>query len=186
MLSPDWRRVRLVDDYGEALAGKLADLPCDDGELLQRGDDDGPARLEGFLKLARRVLDVLHHAEGLLELADGALELAVEHAPVGDHDDRVEDASVVGIVQHREPVGEPGDGEALAAAGRVLDQVAPARAVVARVAHEPAHAVELLVAGEDEEAPAGLPPAVVLGLHLVDELADEVEHAVAAQIRSHR
>ena len=172
------RRMRLVDDDGEALAGKLADLLGDDGELLQRGDDDGPARLEGFAELARGVLDVLHHAEGLLELPDGALELAVEHAPVGHHDDRVEDAPVVGIVQHREPVGEPGDGEALAAAGRVLDQVAPARAVVARVAHEPAHAVELLVAGEDQEALAGLAPAIVLRLDLVDELADEVEDAV--------
>ena len=61
----------------------------------------------------------------------------------------------------------------------MLDQVALARAVVARVAHEPAHAVELLVAREDEEARAGLPPAVVLCLDLVDELTHEVEDAVA-------
>ena len=149
------------------------------GKLLQGGDDDGPARFEGFLELAGSVIDVLHHAEGLLELPDGGLELAVEHAPVGHHDDRVEDAPVVGSVQHREPVGEPGDGEALAAAGRVLDQVALARAVVARVADEPAHAVELLVAGEDQEALAGLPPAIVLRFDLVDELSDKVDDAVA-------
>ena len=172
------RRMRLVDDHGEALAGKLADLLGDDGELLQRGDDDRAPRFQGLAELPRGVLDVLHHAEGLLELPDGALELAVEHAAVGHHHDRVEDAPVVAIVQHREPVGEPGDGEALAAAGRVLDQVALAGAVVARVAHEPAHAVELLVAGEDQEAPAGLAPAIVLYLHLVDELTNEVEDAV--------
>ena len=107
------------------------------------------------------------------------LELAVEHAPVGDDHDRVEDAPVVGVVQRRELVGEPGDGEALAAAGRVLDQVALPRARRARVGDEPAHAVELLVAREDQEALAGLLALVVLLFDLVDELPDEVEHAVA-------
>ena len=38
----------------------------------------------------------------------------------------------------------------------------------ARVGHQPAHAVELLVAGEDQEAPAGLAPPVVFLFHLVD------------------
>ena len=124
------------------------------------------------------LVDVLHHAQGLLELPDGLLELAVEQPPVGHDDNRVEDAPVIPIVQHRELVGQPGDGEALAAAGRVLDQVAPAGAVVSCVAHKAAHAVELLVAGKDQVAPAGLAPALVLALNLVDELADEVEHAV--------
>ena len=114
-------RMRLVHDHGEALPGELADLFGDDRELLQRGDDDRPARLEGLAQLARRPVDVLHHPEGLLELPDGALELPVQHAAVGHHDDRVEDAPVLVVVQDRELVGEPGDGEALAAAGRVLD-----------------------------------------------------------------
>ena len=118
------RRVRFVHDHGEALAGKLADFIGDDRKLLQCGDDDGPARLQGLAELAGGLVDVLHHAEGLLELPDGPLELAVEHAPVGHHHHRVEDAPVVVVMQHREPVGEPGDGEALAAAGRMLDQVA--------------------------------------------------------------
>ena len=170
--------MRLVHDHREALAREPADLLGDDGELLQRGDDDRAAGLEGLAELARGLVDVLHHAEGLLELPDGALELAVEHAPVGHHDDRVEDPPVFAVVQHRELVGEPGDGEALAAAGRVLDQVALAGAVAARVADELADAVELLVAREDQKALAGLAPAVVLLLDLVDELADEVEDAV--------
>ena len=172
------RRVRLVHDHREALSGKLADLLGDDGELLERGDDDGSAPLEGLLELARGLVDVLDDAEGLLELPDRALELAVEHAPVGHHHDRVEDPPVVLVVQHRELVREPGDGEALAAAGRVLDQVSLTGAVVARVAHEPTDAVELLVAREDQEALAGAAPAVVLLLDLVDELPDQVEDAV--------
>ena len=173
------RRVRLVHDHGEALARQLADLLGDHRELLQRGDDDRLARFERLLELARGGVDVLDHAERLLELAHGRLELAVEHAPVGDDHDRVEDAPVVGVVQRRELVREPGDGVALAAAGRVLDQVALAGAVRARVRHQPAHGIELLVAREDQEALAGLAALVVLFLDLVDELADEVEHAVA-------
>ena len=126
--------MRLVHDHGEALARQLADLLRDHGELLERGDDDRLARLERLLELARGGVDVLHHAERLLELAHRGLELAVEHAPVGDDDDRVEDAPVARVVERRELVGEPGDGEALAAAGRVLDQVALPRARRARVA----------------------------------------------------
>ena len=81
-----------------------------------------------LLELAGGGVDVLHHAERLLELAHGGLELAVEHAPVGDDHDGVEDPPVRGVVERGELVGQPGDGEALAAAGRVLDQVALARA----------------------------------------------------------
>ena len=170
--------MRLVHDHGKALAGKLADLLGDDGKLLQRGHDDRPSGFQGLAELARGLVDVLHHTQGLLELPDGLLELAVEHTPVGHDHDRVENASVIPIVQHRELVGQPGNGEALAAARRVLDQVALAGAVVARVAHQPAHAVELLVARKDQVALPGLAPAVVLRLDLVDELADEVEQAV--------
>ena len=46
-------------------------------------------------------------------------------------------------------VGEPGDGVGLAAAGRVLDQVAPARAVLGGVGQELAHHVELVEARPD-------------------------------------
>ena len=81
-------------------------------------------------------------------------------------------------MQHRELVGQPGDREALAAASRVLDQVALAGAVVSRVAHQAAHAVELLVAGEDQEPLTGLAPSIVLRLDFVDELANQVEDAV--------
>ena len=61
----------------------------------------------------------------------------------------------------------------------MLDQITLAGAVVACVAYEPADAVELLVAREDEEVLPGSAPAVVLPLNLVDELADQVEDAVS-------
>ena len=171
--------MRLVDDEREPPAGQLADLGRNDRELLEGGDDDRLAGLERVLELARRRVDVLHHPEGLLELTDRALELAIEDPPVGDDHDRIEYAAVVLVVQGGEPVGEPGDGEALSAPCRVLDEVALPRSSPPCIDDEPAHAVELLVAGKDEEAPAGLAPVLVLFLDLVDELADEVEHAVA-------
>ena len=61
----------------------------------------------------------------------------------------------------------------------MLDQVALPGAVRPRIGDELAHAVELLVAREDQEALAGLAALLVLLLDLLDELADQVEHAVA-------
>lgn len=82
-------------------------------------------------------------------------------------------------MQRRELVGQPRDREALAAPGGVLDQVALPRPLLTGMRHQLAHAVELLVAREDQEAPAGLVALVVLLFNLVDELAHEVEHALA-------
>ena len=80
-------------------------------------------------------------------------------------------------MQRRKLVREPGDRVALAAPGGVLDQVALARTVPAGVGDHAPHGVELLVAWEDE---TGRPSALaLLLLHLVDELADQVENAVA-------
>jgi hypothetical protein len=62
------------------------------------------------------------------ELLDGVLDLLVEDPAVGDDDDRVEDRRLV-LLEPDELVREPRDGVRLAAARRVLDQVAPARAV---------------------------------------------------------
>jgi len=82
---------------------------------LQCGDDDRLAGFECFLELARRGVDVFDHAEGLFELADRGLELAVEDATIGDHHDGIEDAPVVRAVQGRQLVRKPGNGETLAA-----------------------------------------------------------------------
>ena len=77
----------------------------------------------------RVLVDPRDDAVGVLELVDRLLELAVEDHPVGDDDDLVEDLLVVGVVERREAVGEPGDGVGLARAGRVLDEVGVAGAV---------------------------------------------------------
>ena len=170
--------VRLVDDDREPLAGQVADLLGDDRKLLQRGDDDRLAGFQGLLELARSGVDVLHHPQGLLELAHRALELAVEHAPVGDDHDRVEDPAVLRVMERRELVGQPSDGVRLARARGVLDQVALPRALLPGVGHEASHRVELMVAGEDQGAGARLAALVVLLLDLVDELPYQIQDAV--------
>ena len=60
-----------------------------------------------------------------------------------------------------ELVREPGDGVALATPRRMLDQVAPARAVLGGVGQETTDDVELVVAGPDLGLPL-LPRRLVL------------------------
>jgi len=95
VLSPDCDECASSTITAKRLPGQLADLFGDHRKLLQRRDDDGLARLQRILELARGAVDVFDHAERLLELAHGGLELAVEHAPVGDHHDRIEDPPVI-------------------------------------------------------------------------------------------
>src|SRR5262245_21090930 len=61
----------------------------------------------------------------------------------------------------------------------MLDQIAPACALRAGIAHEFPYAVELLIARKDEKPLAGLSTLVVFFFDFLDELAHQVEHAVA-------
>ena len=84
-------------------------------------------------------------------------------------------------MQGGELVSQPSDGEALAAAGGVLNQVALSLPRCRRAsATKLTYAVELLVAWEDQVPPPRLAPRLVFLLHLVDELAHQVEDAVAS------
>ena len=73
---------------------------------------------------------------------------------------------------------EPGDGEALPASGRVLDQITLARAIDSGVAYQTTYAVELVVARKDEGSSPPTSPNISLLLKLVNELADEIEDAI--------
>ena len=169
--------MRFVDDHREPLSGKRSDLLGDHRELLERRDDDPLAGFQRRAELLRILVDLLDHPKRLLELGDRALKLAVQHAAVGDDDDGVEDRAIVSVVERGQLVREPSDRIALAAPGRVLDEVALPRPVVPGVGHHAPDGIELLVAREDETF--RLPARAVLILHLVDELPDEIEDAVA-------
>ena len=125
----------------------FADLLTNEGKFLDRRDDDLLALLDEPAQIARS-LGVPHGRPHLGVLPDRVADLLVQYASVGDDDDRVEDQRAV-LLQRNQLMGQPGDREALAAARRVLDQIALARPVLAGVGQESAHHLELLVPGPD-------------------------------------
>ena len=89
--APALAGVRLVDDDGEAPPALLvADLVEDERKLLNRRDDDLLAGLDEAAQVARAV-GVAHRRAHLGVLAYGSVDLSIQNAPVGHHDDRVED-----------------------------------------------------------------------------------------------
>ena len=107
------------------------------------------------------------------------LKLTIQNAPVRDDNDRVEHPPVVRIMQDGKLVGEPSNGEALAASRRMLDQVTLTCPATARVADHPAHGIELMITREDQGLASRLPAFLILLFDFVDELTDKIEHAVA-------
>ena len=129
--------MRLVDDDREG-AGALvvADFVEDEGELLDRRDDDLLALLDEPAEVARP-LGVPDGGLHLGVLSDRVADLPVQDAAVGDDDDRVEDVLAVPL-ERDQLVGQPGDREALPASRRMLDQVALSRAAPAGVLEQAA------------------------------------------------
>jgi len=174
------RGVGFVDDDGEAPVGHGADVFVDHRELLEGGDDDLLAVVDGLGELAGAFGDVFDEAAFLFEVLDRLLELAVEDLAVGDDDDGVEHRLVVVVVERGQAVGEPSDGIGLAAAGGVLDEVALSGAVLAGMGDHSADRVALVIAREDELRDLLLASFVVdlVFLDDVDEPLDELEDAV--------
>ena len=189
------RAVRLVDDDRAtpgggrpragrpAFLGHLEQLARDERKFLQGGDDHRHRILKRFCELTRALVDPLHDAAPVFKLVDRVLELLIEHHAIGDHDDAVEDARVGGIVQEREPMRQPTDRVALAAARGMLDEVAVPHPLAAGGVDQHAHRFELVIAGEDHGLRldlASLVVALLVDLQ-VDEAGEEVEQAVALQ-----
>ena len=76
-----------------ALLLQRADRLADEGKFLDRRDDDRRPAGQRLGELLRVLVDLLDHAGLVLELVDGVLQLLVEHAAVGDDDDRIEHLS---------------------------------------------------------------------------------------------
>ena len=186
---PALAAVRLVDDHGHPPA--LQTGGGDDGELLQRGDDDlGGGVLQRRAQLLGVAVDAPEHPANVVQAADGGLQLLVQHPAVGDDDDLVEhlgvrpqpgghrgrreQPGVGGRVQVGQAVREPGDGVRLPRAGAVLQQVAVPGPVDGGVPDQAAHHVPLVVAGEQHAA--GLAPGRG---PLLDEAVQQVQPGVA-------
>ena len=140
----------------------------------------GVPACKGLCKLSRVNVDLLHHALFMLKLVDGVLKLLVEHEAVGDHDHRIKYLFVFIIVEGGKPVGQPGDGIALAASGRVLHQVVVPNALDTRICNQFPHRVELVVSGEDHGFLLDLLVTDLLFFNLkVDEPGQDIEKAIA-------
>ena len=140
---------RRVDRHTQALLLKVRERLRDEGEFLDRGDDDGRALGQRPGQLPGVLVDLLDHAGLVLELVDGRLQLLIEHTPVGYDDDGVKHFLVALVVQAGQSVGQPRDGVRLAGTGRVLNQVVATRACGPGVRDELANGVELVVARKD-------------------------------------
>lgn len=162
------RGVGLIADDGEVPALGGVHLFIDYRELLQGGDDDPRAVVDGVLQgLGGLVLaDVLHGAEGVVKAGNRSLELGVQHPAIRHHNHAGKNRPVVGVMQGGQPVGGPGNGVGLAGACAVLDQIVVAGTVLIHVRHQHPHHVQLVEAGEDQPIPLE-----------ADELLDNVHHA---------
>ena len=171
--------VCLVDDDREATVPlAVSDLVQDEWELLHRRDDDLLPGLDEPLEIARPVR-LAHRGPDLRVLADRVADLPVQNAAVGHYDDGVEHRRASAL-QPEQLMREPRDGVALAAAGRVLDQIAPAHAALARIVQQPTHHIELMVAWPDLCLP--LPAGLLVPDH--DDLGvvlEDVRHAFPGQ-----
>ncbi|KFB74180.1 MAG: hypothetical protein AW09_000540 [Candidatus Accumulibacter phosphatis] len=189
------RAVRLVDDHRVLARGQMAlaafaallaqpgQLPGHERKLLQRGDDDRHAGFQRLGELARILVDLLHHALAVVELVNGVLQLTVQHHPVGDDHHAVEQPLVAFVVQAGQAVRQPGNRIALAAAGRMLDQIVMSHTFAGSGCHHLAHRLQLVIAREDQAFLANLPAVVGrLLLHIeMQKAGEQVEQAVALQ-----
>ncbi len=135
--------MRLVDDDREAaIPVQRADIVEDEGEFLNRRDDD----LLAVGDEAPQVAGMLGVADGradLRELLDGVADLLIENAPIGDHDHRVEYLAFV-LGEPDQLVRQPGDGVRLARSRRMLDQHPPPRALRPGIGQQLADDIELM------------------------------------------
>ena len=69
--------------------------------------------MRAFASWSAFLINLFDDALRVFELIDSFLELSIEHDPIGDHDDLVEDLAVGRIVQVREAVANPRDGVGL-------------------------------------------------------------------------
>ena len=168
-------------------AGHVQQPAQDERKLLQRSDHDLGAVDQRRGKLLAVLVDGLDHALGMFNLVDRILKLLIEHPPVGDDDDAVEDLSVLAIVQAGQAMRQPRDTVGLPAPRRMLDQIVVARPFAPRRGDGLPHRVELVVARKNHrllgDAPLTALAIVDLLLSLLQEheVPKDVEEAVALE-----
>ena len=175
-----------VDDHGKMLLLQVMDGVDDIRELLNRRGDDLRIALQGpgqVLRVACIVHDA-NQASLVFQAPDSVLQLPVDDDAVRDDDDIIEDDVIVGVVEGRQTMSQPGNGIRLPGASRVLDQIVLRRAVDGDVSENLADGVELMIARENQGFPALrlARQVVLLFLHFEEhELADQFQHGILSQ-----
>jgi len=123
---PFLRAVRLVDQEGHAELLEfrlLLDLFQHPGELLLRGDDDRPA----LRHESRQVVRFPRQADDILEVGevfDLILDVGVQRFAVGKDEHHVHQLFAGARPEQAvQPIRQPADGQRLAAARRMIDQI---------------------------------------------------------------
>jgi hypothetical protein len=102
---------------------------------------------------------------GAVDLADRLLQLRIQDVAVGDDNDGVEHRLVGLVMQHRQPVGQPGNAVGLAGACRVLDQIPASWPLLTRCLNQIRDCLPLMEAsrqtGRARRSQDGSPPYVV-------------------------
>ena len=163
-------RMCLVYNDGIVTTRDFVHLLIDHRELLERGDNDADAVVDGVPQILGSFVlaDGLYRAERVIKAGDGLLQLGVQHRAVSDHNNAGEHRPIFVIVQGGQAVGCPGDGVGLAGTRGVLNQIVVPRAVCAHIGQKLAHHVQLMIAWEDQ----------LFIFRGMDELLHNVHHAV--------
>ena len=118
-------RMGFIDDDREpASLVFIADLVEHKGEFLDRRDDDLLTRRQKGAEICGSIR-VSNDGGDLRELLYGVPYLTVQDPAIGNDNDRIDQWGVA-FLKADQLVGKPCDGVRLPAAGRVLDQIAPA------------------------------------------------------------
>ena len=176
----------LVNQQRKLLTAQVAQLIQDERELLHRGHDDLLALAQEGAQLGG-ILRMTKDGRNVVIALDGAGDLRVQRAPVGDDDDRIK----LGLhrigsgFQLHQLMRQPRNGVALATACRMLDQVTLADPILTGAAQQGAHGAQLMKAREHLLAPllAPLGPGAlfVFFLHQLGEVFDDVGQRALGQ-----
>ena len=160
----------LVHDNRKVPSRHLIHFLIDDRELLQGGDDNAHAAVDGVPQVLGGFLfsDGLNSAEGVVKAGNRLLQLRIQHGAVGNDDHAGEHRLVLLIEQRGQPVSRPRNGVGLAASGAVLDQVIMPRSVLSDIGQQLAHHIQLMIARKNQR----------FAVFQIHKLLDNVHHTV--------
>lgn len=98
---PGLRRVCLIHNHREPLPSRRDVGHVNERELLQRRNDDPSTPTQRISELAGVLINLYDDACCVIHRKHRVLELLIQHAPVGDHDDRIEHHPLLVVVQIR-------------------------------------------------------------------------------------